>query len=136
MHNAIHVTRTFARSTTPSLNYVSSLFVPGSVYLFNSQCTINLIPSFIVHCCSKIYFTMHWCIYCLTCSARTVLCGLWPDSQQIICLTKCQHFLGISRKTVFATCKFTAIYQSVTIAFSLKRYRSKSAYWRNEKNLR
>ena len=31
-----------------------------------------------------------------------------------------------------ACCKFTAIYRTVTIAFSLKRYCWKSIYWRNE----
>ena len=55
--------------------------------------------------------------------------GLQPDSQQIIFIyfTKCSHFEEISRKTVFAICKFSAIYQIVIIAFLLKRCCSKSA---------
>ena len=31
----------------------------------------KLILSFTVHCCSKIYFALNWCIYCPSCSART-----------------------------------------------------------------
>ena len=45
-------------------------------------------------------------------------CGLRPDSQ---------HFEEISPRTVFAICKFLAIYRTVIIAFLLKRYWSKSA---------
>ena len=53
-------------------------------------------------------------------------CSLWPGSQQIICPTKCQHFGEISRKTVYAICKFTASHRTVVIVFLLKRYCSKS----------
>ena len=68
--------------------------------------------------------------YCTVLFAvHNLYCGLLPDSQRIIfiCCTKCLHFEEISRKTVFEICTFLAIYRTLIIAFSLKRYCSKSA---------
>ena len=55
-------------------------------------------------------------------------CASNTDSQQIIlfCPTKCQHFVEILRKTLFAILKFIGIYRTVIITFLLKRYCSKS----------
>ena len=43
-------------------------------------------------------------VFTVQLAVHELYCGLRPDSQQIICPTKCQHFWKISQKTVFAIC--------------------------------
>ena len=57
-------------------------------------------------------------------------CANNTDCQQItlFCPIKCQHFVEILRKTLFAIRKFIAIYRTVIITFLVKRYCSKSVF--------
>ena len=67
-------------------------------------------------------------LFYLQCTNCTLVCDqIANKSYSLFCFTKCKHFEEISRKTIFAICKFLAIYRTVIIAFSIKRCCSKSA---------
>ena len=65
------------RCVPPTIEVLSITKLSFKLIYYTVQFISSILSALLnisVHCCSQIYFTMHRCIYCPSCSARTVVC--------------------------------------------------------------